>query len=246
MIPQSSTILTTTAELPLGKRPLSAGCWNPLTMNPLFFCEAPASTSPRKRRRVRFHSKDDEVVCPEIRHVESFSNLPQDHKNELWLQNEDLESSMNAIRKTFHRQDSDTDKVPPVYGQALFATYLACCNDSPDSDDLPVTLSAEQLEKLSTERGHCARTYLRGLESCALPELAAKRSKQRKDNIANVVAIDQRVRLLGIPEGPELVQQVAEQLSRPSRKFAQAMGIGDSLAALREYRTADTTVSRAA
>eukprot|EP00522_Entomoneis_paludosa_P017114 CAMPEP_0172442934 /NCGR_PEP_ID=MMETSP1065-20121228/3273_1 /TAXON_ID=265537 /ORGANISM="Amphiprora paludosa, Strain CCMP125" /LENGTH=284 /DNA_ID=CAMNT_0013192981 /DNA_START=26 /DNA_END=880 /DNA_ORIENTATION=+ len=204
----------------------------------------------RKRRRVQFQpsTSSSAMVHERVHPVESLLHLPQDHKNELWVQNDDIQSSMSHIRRTFQRQDKDSNMVLPTYGKALFDTYIACCNDSKDNEGIPESISARQLELLGATgaRGvpcsddhHSSSLPLRGLESCAIPQLSAKRSKQRRENIANIVAIHQRIKSLRIPgddfAGSNMLRSVAEQLSRPSRKFAQAMGIGDSLAALTEY-----------
>lgn len=194
----------------------------------------------RKRTRVCFQSAPEPVkstyasfkIEPKVHYIESLVNLPQEQKNALWVQDTDIHECMNTIRKTCQNERKNSAATCSTYGKTLTDVYIACCNDSKGKDEeIPHSIASNELEVLGTGS--------RGLECCVVPELSAKRSQLRKKNIRGVLAIHHRLRPVRILGGDDvanaMLRSVAERLSRPSRKFARALGIGDSLAALIEY-----------
>mmetsp|Transcript_5982 Transcript_5982/g.11759 ORF Transcript_5982/g.11759 Transcript_5982/m.11759 type:complete len:310 (+) Transcript_5982:152-1081(+) len=185
------------------------------------------SNKPRKQRR-RVQIQEDQTT---EHHPPSEHSSVLDENPNLWYTKEDftltLQSMKNAIQSLKERSD---DCSLPIYGETLASTYLACCVDSNSSVSscIPTTITPMQLEMLSIGRGDH-----RGMETCALPDLAAERSQKRREIIQNVVFLNRT--LSGVTERDEFVRSVSEQLTAPSRKFAQAMGISDTLSALATY-----------
>ncbi|KAL7566028.1 hypothetical protein ACA910_011045 [Epithemia clementina (nom. ined.)] len=190
------------------------------------------SLAGRKRRRVRFcaDGDDDDLKVERVVHeIDSRESLSKKLKSELWVQRQDLELSVSNIRRQFHQNDSKSGREFPLYGEALCVAYVACCEDSSDQEGrVPSGLSPGLLELLGTERGES-----RGLESCAIPSLAVVRNQKRRESVRNVVALHKLLR--GIPDELDLIRLVAEDMSRPARKFAHAMGIGDAVAGFQAY-----------
>ena len=177
----------------------------------------------RKRRRVQiqesntFHPPSEHPVLEE--------------KPNLWYSQEDFTMTLLTMKKAIRRmKDGSSDWVLPTYGETLASTYFACCADSESSVSagIPSTITPNQLEMLGIGRGDH-----RGMETCALPDLAAERSQKRREIIQNVVFLGKT--LSGVRERDEFIRSISEQLTAPSRKFAQAMGISDTLSALATY-----------
>ena len=71
------------------------------------------------------------------------------------------------------------------------------------------------------------------METCVRPSLAVQRNQKRRQIIQNMVGLGKS--LQGVPHREEFLRCISEQLTAPSRKFAQALGISDTLSALVAY-----------
>lgn len=193
--------------------------------------KCPEPVRSRKRRRVRFGLNDERVEVVHMYETDSFDNsIPQKLKSQLWVQRQDIESSLKSIKKQC-LDSKNNNKELPLYEEALCATYLACHDDvNGPEGHVPCSLRPCYLELLGTVRGDN-----RGLESCVVPSLGLLRKKNKSETVRNLVALHQRLK--GVPGESDILRSVAQELSRPSRKFAHAMGIGDALAGLWERKT---------
>ena len=179
----------------------------------------------RKRRRVRIH--EDHQVHPPSHH-----GILEDKTN-LWYTQEDFALTLLSMRKVIQRvQCGLEDQTLPVYGETLASTYLACCADTESSSSaaIPRSITPMHLELLGVARGDN-----RGMETCALPDLAAERSQKRREIIQSIVFLGRNLKGAAASQTEECLRSVSEQLTAPSRKFAQAMGISDTLSALTAY-----------
>ena len=199
----------------------------------------------RKRQRVQFESDSDQRLITRVCEVESSANFPIHVKAQLWVQSKELEALVSSIQTEFLQSTTSNSNVDeydgsnvrwnperPIYGEALCATYFACCEDTTESEGrVPVSLSPGYVELLGKGRGNN-----RGLESFAFPTLSTIRSQKRRENVKNVVSLCRILRRGNTDSASAAVDHstvlgsVAQDLSRPSRKFAHAMGLADALA----------------
>ena len=138
---------------------------------------------PNKHRR-RVHIQEDQTT----EHHAPSEHSVFDEKAKLWYTREDftvtLQSMKDAIRSP---KETPDDCSLPNYGETLASTYLACCLDSNSSVSscIPTSITPVHLEMLGIGRGDH-----RGMETCALPRLAAERNQKRREIIQNVVFLD--------------------------------------------------------
>lgn len=193
-------------SLPVIERSLSDGC-----------------ISRKRRRRVQIHKKEIAASHPPSPH----SVL--DEKQDLWYSQEDFTSTIATMKQTCKNMKETSDASLPVYGETLASTYLACCLDTNSSStEIPHTITPGQMERLGIGRGD-----QRGMETCVLPRLAFERNQKRREVIRNVVLLGHTLR--GSTDSAEFLRSLAEEMSLPSRKFAQAMGLSDTLSAVAAY-----------
>ena len=202
----------------------------------LSFPEPTVSRTLRKRqrcshRRVHFNC-DENQVHP----VESLVNLPQDDQRNLWVDQRDLQASLQGIRSTLQ----ESTKSP--FSHTVAHIYQACQTDghSKNQQGIPASIAPTHLEQLALD-GISNGPSGRGLESHVVESLALLRKQARRSHVRQVVTLSkhlsERARQesdssFSLPSAEECLQQIAAQSSSPSRKFAQTMGLGDALAAM--------------
>ena len=155
-----------------------------------------------------------------------FHPPPQDYpvlneKPNLWYTPEDFSSTISTMKKVLLNPGDHE-----LYGAMLALTYQACCDGSGSAALLPDSITPVQLELLGTSNH-------RGMETCVRPSLAVQRNQKRRQIIQNMVGLGKS--LQGVPHREEFLRCISEQLTAPSRKFAQALGISDTLSALVAY-----------
>jgi hypothetical protein len=183
----------------------------------------------KKRRRVQIQEPAVNLTVPPSGHP------VLDDKLNLWYSKEDFRVTLLFMRRACkHQLDPPNDQLP-LYGETLAATYLACCVDSDSStDEIPRSITPSQLQLLGTSGGDH-----RGMEACALLDLAAERSQKRRAIIQGIVSFGKS--MSGYSGHEEVVRSIYEQMTLPSRKFAQTLGISDTLSALATYSEDELT-----
>ena len=213
------------------------------------------TTKRLQKRRVQIHPTKT-FHEPPVEH----ETVLAENKRDLWYSQEDFNSTLMNMRKAiktaqrlqcsnnnnqsdFGSSTIEEDKegkehyavasALPLYGESLACTYLACCVDtSSGTNSLPSSITQVHLEQLGA-----SNVVVRGMETAALPDLAAERSQKRREIIQNVVLVHKSLALAPQQhdQREECVRSISEQWTAPSRKFAQAMGLSDTFAALRTY-----------
>lgn len=206
-----------------------------------------SSKNSKGRRRVQIQAVHTSEHPPPAHH-----HGVLDEKPSLWYTQEDFSLTLQSMKEAIqslkqvesesHVASTAADGASnelgsrlSLYGESLASTYLACCvdSDSSVSSSIPASITPSHLERLGTT----ARGDHRGMETCALPDLAAERNLKRREIIRNVVFLNRT--LHGVTRREEFVRSLSEQMTAPSRKFAQAMGISDTLSALATYAEAE-------
>ena len=200
---------------------------------PTFSRETPSRKRQRcSHRRVHFNY-DENQVYP----VESLVNLPKDDQRTLWVDQRDLQASLQGIRSSLQESSKSS------FSHTVAHIYQACQTDSHSKNQqgIPASIAPSHLEQLALD-GINNGPSGRGLESHVVESLALLRKQARRSHVRQVVSLSkhlsERARQessdcsFSLPSVEECLQQIAAQSSSPSRKFAQTMGLGDALAAM--------------
>ena len=213
----------------------------------LSFPEPTVSSTPssckRQRcshRRVHFNY-DENQVHP----VESLVNLPKDDQRSLWVDQRDLQASLQGIRSTLQESSKS------IFSHTVAHIYQACQTDghSKNQQGIPASIAPAHLEQLASD-GISNGPSGRGLESHVVESLALLRKQARRAHVRQVVTLSKHLSERArqetsdssvLPSVEECLQQIASQSSSPSRKFAQTMGLGDALAAMYAASSCEST-----
>jgi hypothetical protein len=197
------------------------------------------ANNPRKRRRVAFEEDPfTRQVKLHVLEVESSRSMTAEEKAELWFQKESEElSALASMSSTVaDSQLEDSKNSFAVYMEVLARTYLACCEDNngSDVDNSTLLLEPEHMAVLGICHGDT-----RGLEGCTLPAVAGDRIRRRIETVRSIVLLHQGLKLVGNCEQiSEIVKNLSQQLSLPSRRFAEALGFADATSAFLEHTEA--------
>ena len=175
-----------------------------------------------------------------IHHVENWMNSVD--KEVLWVHSSVTLQNVMAIRARgrLYQLQIPTSTSQLAYSEALQSSYLQCCYDAQDGDelnsclddaDLPVKSNTRQVALNITDNNELFNSQLlglyRGSEAYYVPDLAITRLLTRKNLIQTIVIIDQTLRCH--PHRDILLGNLVRPLTIPSRRFAHMLGMVDEI-----------------
>jgi hypothetical protein len=203
--------------------------------------------SPRKR--VRFDQQGSEgeadVAVHILATIRASSDMSPSEIDAMWNQKGLLRRNIQnareiAVEEQNRRQYLPEDCKEMDYAGAIESSFVACCLDPVENSALPEECAGYLTHASQSRKGACSSEdseCLRGLEKVVVPLFGMETSRRRKEAISHVILAQHA--LQGIASSrhrSELLREISEAHSRPSRKFAKALGGVDAMSALHAYQ----------
>jgi len=201
------------------------------------------------RKRVRFNhyrcDGDAGVAVHILATIRASSDMSPSEIDSMWYQKGLLRQNIEkargiAMEEQNRRQYLNEDWKGVDYSGAIESSFIACCLDAIEDSALPEECAGYLTHASQSRKGsHSSEDMecLRGLEKVVVPLFGMESSRRRKEAISHVILA--QYALQGINSSShrsELLREISEAQSRPSRKFAKALGGVDAMSALQTYQ----------